>query len=288
VSALHKQLREQQRQFANAVLGENDAPMCAEIHETPSDQNRFIPQQGDFTSQQGGFTSQQRGFTPEQRVQIYRNNNFLGLQSALEAVYPVVKKLLGDEFFSHLVGSYSHRYFSFSGNVHDYGSGFSNFVKTFSGLESLPYLTDVARLEWAYHEVFHATESRVLNMDALARLGQQSADTLQLSVSIACQRVSSAFPVLRIWQVNQQTAGEGSDSPIDLDEGHARLLVIRSSDHVEIHPVDDGVYALFSALSRGKTLTEACGQALQQEPECDVNAALHYLVAHRMVVGFSV
>ena len=96
------------------------------------------------------------GLTGARRLQIYRNNVALNLTGALEAAYPVVRRLVGEEFFRYAAARYIARHPSRSGDLHEFGESFPAFLETFGPVAGLVYLPDVARLEWAIHQVFHA------------------------------------------------------------------------------------------------------------------------------------
>src|SRR5512134_2126308 len=101
------------------------------------------------------------------REQIYRNNVFISLTGALADVYPVVQRLVGEKFFAQLARRYIRAYPSRSGNLHDFGRHLGGFMLPMKELKGLPYLADVAALEWACHESFHAAEAAALDFSRL-------------------------------------------------------------------------------------------------------------------------
>jgi len=90
-------------------------------------------------------------FPPAQLLQVYRNNVAVNLTEALKAVYPAMARLVGDEFFAHAAGHYLRHHPPASGNLHDFGAVFADFLAAFEPARGLDYLPDVARLEWAWH-----------------------------------------------------------------------------------------------------------------------------------------
>jgi len=143
------------------------------------------------------------------RLAVYRNNWRCNLCNALATSYPVVKRLVGDEFFNWMCDQYIDAHPSSSGNLDEYGREFSAFIRAFPAAESLPYLGDVAQLE--------------LLIDRLmAAPNVPGGDGVAMPVA---HLFASDFPVHRIWQVNQPE-WQGDDS-IQLDEGPAWLLVQR-------------------------------------------------------------
>ena len=123
---------------------------------------------------------------------------------------------MGDEFFHHLSREYSHQHPSVSGNLHAFGERLPEFLTEFPGVEDLLYLPGVARFEWAYHRVFHAQEDAVLNIQKLSSLDEEASSRLRFQVSSSCRILSSIYPVLKIWQVNQD---DDANDGVDLNDG---------------------------------------------------------------------
>jgi hypothetical protein len=225
------------------------------------------------------------GIDAERRVQVYRNNVHSSLTEALSAVYPVIHRLLGDGFFRHAAHDYIYCYPSRSGNLHDFGRGFARFLSGFPGARGLYYLPDVARLEWAYHRVFHAANAAPANLARLARVPLEQHGAIRFALHPASRLLISPYPILRIWQVNQD--GYGGDQRVDLREGGVKLLVIRRDLDIEMETLADGEFALLLAFKYGCCLAEAFERALAAEPELDLNTCLQRHVANHTVVDFS-
>jgi hypothetical protein len=95
----------------------------------------------------------------ERRVAIYRANAAAAIAKALAAAYPVVRRVVGDEFFDGLARAFRCGTPSTSGDLGDYGAGFADFLAAFPPARALPYLCDLARLEWAAHRAYGAADA---------------------------------------------------------------------------------------------------------------------------------
>ena len=213
-----------------------------------------------------------RRFSGARHLQIYRNNTFTSLTGALQAVYPVVTRLVGEEFFRYTAHEYIRRYPSTSGNLHEFGQEFAGFIAGFPSVSALVYLPDVARLEWAYHQVFHAAEHASLALNALATVPQDKYAGLKFKPHPACRLLASDYPILRIWQANQPDYS--GDNAVDLSLGGVRLLVIRRQLTVEIEPLGAGEYALLQSLASGHNFEQACETTLEVEAQFNLNSCL--------------
>jgi len=214
---------------------------------------------GDAVTFGTGYVLQQvrpNGLSAAQRVAIYRNSVHETLIGALRGTYPVIEKLVGEAFFRGAAELHVRGYPSTSGDVRRYGDGFAHFLENFAAAAKLPYLPDVARLEWAFSESFGAPDAPCrLDLAALAQVPQERWEELGFTLDPSVQLVASLYPVDRIWRVNQDDARP--DQRVSLDEGGVHLLVLRSDDAVGIHRLDLAEHAFLSALQRGESLADA-------------------------------
>ncbi len=216
------------------------------------------------------------------RFSIYRAAVFSNLGEALHAVYPVVERLTGGEFFDHAARRFIREFPSASGDLHRYGAQFPAFLESFPPAAALVYLADVARLEWLWHEAFHAADHRPLDLQRLAAIPETRWPRLRLRLQPGCSLLRSAYPVLRIWQTNQP--GFHGDDTVNLDEGEVRVLVSRVGYEVAICALGAGEFAFIEAAARGVRLSSAIEAALELESSLDVAALLGSLVAREIIV----
>ncbi|HEU0204347.1 MAG TPA: DNA-binding domain-containing protein [Burkholderiaceae bacterium] len=229
------------------------------------------------------------GMAGAERVQVYQNNVFISLTQALADVYPVVARLVGEAFFRFAARRYIQAHPSRSGNLIDFGGALPQFLRALPEAQTLPYLGDVAALEWAYHEVFHAgcvPDDATLFANAGAVM---LFDRLRIRLHPASRLVASSYPILAIWQLNREDAEPAE--PIHLDAGGDHLLVARRDLERRIEPLTEPEFALLSAVAAGHSLAQACEAALavarEQRTEIDIGAMLVRFAADRTLVGFN-
>lgn len=233
---------------------------------------------GDGTAGVAALLRAGRGVAPERRLHVYRNNLFASLGAALQAVYPVTARLVGDGFFRQLARAYVVRHPSTSGNLHAFGAQLPAFVRKQSSLAALPYLADVAALEWAHHEVYHEADEQVLDTAALAKVPAGAQGRIRLHLQLASRFVASPFPVLAIWQANQ-AASDDAVAPLALDCDGERVLVARSDLEVEFRRLGAAEDRFLRALAEGQPLAVAVPAALAVDPGFDLGATLARHVA---------
>jgi len=222
------------------------------------------------------------GIPGELRLQVYRNNTLNALVEALRALHPVVERLVGTACFDSLARRYVRTHRSGSANVHDYGARFAPFLRTIPELQALPYLPDMAELERAHHEVFHAADAAPLSGLWLAPLSPRAQAMTGATLHPAARLLRSPWPLLRIWQSNQPGPGEGH--PVDLDEGGTRVLVFRRHLDVDFQRLDPDSYALLELFAAGNTLGGACAALLAANPASNPSLALGRMLASGVLV----
>lgn len=220
-----------------------------------------------------------------ERLGVYRNNVFSNYRQALRGVYPVVERLVGREFFDHAADRFIPVAPSRSGDIHDFGAGFPDFLAGFPGAQALVYLPDTARLEWLVHEAFHAADHASVDFERLRRVPAQAYGGLRLRLHPACRLIASPYPIHRLWQANQPEYVR--DETIDLWSGGVSLLVRRPHHAVVLQPLEQGEFILLSELAAGRSVLHAFERAAAVEPQFDLSEFLRRHVLALNLVDFA-
>ncbi len=224
------------------------------------------------------------GEPSERRFAVYRNNVVAGLMEALKAAFPAVCRIVGDEFFGAMARSYVVFEPPASPILLDYGAGFPDFVAGFEPAATLPYLPDVARIERAWTEAYHAPESLPLQAPDFAVIDADRLAELHLSLHPSLRIVRSRLPALTIWRMN---AADGVPGPVDLAAGGEDTLVVRPAAEVEVRSMPPGGAPFVARLADGKSIAEAVTAALTAAPRFDLPGNLAGLIAAGVFVGYS-
>jgi len=183
---------------------------------------------------------------------VYRRTILATWRGALAGQFPVVERLVGPAFFSEAARRYARAHPSASGNLHDFGLRFPAFLADYPHAAGLPYLADVARLEWALHRAFHAPGAAAFDRAALARVAPEEHPGLRLHLHPAAQLVRSAFPILAIWEANQP----GRDGTPEGEGGEAWVLVRRDEEVAWPEAIDAHEWHFLKACARGERLED--------------------------------
>jgi hypothetical protein len=224
------------------------------------------------------------GEPTEKRFAVYRNNVVVGLIEALQASFPATCRLIGDEFFRAMARDYVLLEPPTSPILLDYGAGFPDFIGRFEPAESLPYLPDVARIDRAWSEAYHAADALALDANALAAIPNAQTPALRFEMHPSLRVVRSRFPALTIWRMN---VADGIPAPVDLDAGGEDALIARPAADVEVRFLPPGGAEFITSIARGLPLAEAARVALNASRSFDLATNLEALITSGIFVGFS-
>jgi len=214
------------------------------------------PENNPAIAQLSQYLTDKPQLTAEQQIAIYRDSVLGGMTSALNQIYPVCNKLVGDEFFDFMAAQFIYRSESLSPDLGDYGERFADFIADFKPAAELVYLADVARLEWAWHQAFNAADSQGLNIHQLSQLNDEQQSQLMFKLPPGSSLIHSDFPINKIWQVNQDDYI--GDDTINLDDGAVMLFVWRQGYTMRIDSISDDQWLFLSALKNNQSLVDIC------------------------------
>ena len=204
----------------------------------------------------------------EARLRVYRHHVIHSLGIALAATFPTVQVLVGEDFFRTMARAFVATALPLQPVLSEYGADFPTFVVGYGPARDLPYLADIARLDWALNAAFNSPIDRRLTAADLAGIAVEELPSLEVGLSEGASLVRSRYPIDRIWHASQSGA---SDEPIDLALGQADLLVLRRPDDAAFVSLAVGEAAFIASLIEGASLETAAGQALGADPSFDLS-----------------
>jgi hypothetical protein len=187
------------------------------------------------------------------RFGVHRRHFVHSLTRTLENTFPAVVNLVDRRFFAYAADAFIRAHPPRTPCLFEYGGALAGFLERFPACESLPYLGDVARLEWAMHRAFHAPDD----------IAPQA--VFRPSVFF----ISSQWPVYAIWRVAMGRA----EGPVDLAAGPAHLLVYRAEDAAYAESLAAEEYALLAALAASGSRADAAA-VLRAQASAGATAAV--------------
>ncbi len=207
------------------------------------------------------------------RFSVYRNNVFVGLTKALAQRFPVTERLVGSDFFFAMARIYAQAHQPASPLMIEYGDTFPDFIAEFPPAAEIGYLGDVARLEAAYTQAYHAADQGVLDIEMLQEIPPEMLVNIRLLAHPSATLLCSLYPVGSIWGAHQSE----TVSSIPLWAGET-VLVVRPEMSVNVHILPSSDTEFAQLLLRGASLGEAAEAAFAVPSTFDFGVALKGLV----------
>jgi hypothetical protein len=225
------------------------------------------------------------GLAPEARLAIYRHHVAETLGDLLQAVYPVVCRLVDARFFAYAADRFIAAHPPTSPCLFEYGEAFADFLAYFEPCRALTYLPDVARLEWALNRAEHADDAATLDVRLLGEVPAEDFDRLTFRLHPSVTLLRSPWPIDRIWRASQLDAGP--DTTVDVQSASASLQVWRRNEDVLLRPLASADFAFRLALADGRTLGTSAEIASAADPGFDLAASLSGLFHDDVLTAFT-
>jgi hypothetical protein len=190
--------------------------------------------------------------TAGERLRVYAGSYPVRVQEALAETFPAMAHVVGDGAFANLVRRYVEATPLHSYNLNDAGAELPGFLRDDSLTARLPFLPDLARLEWQVARAFHAYEPAAFDPATHTNWSLDDWERAVVRFQPWVALVRSEWPIREIWE-SRDTPVEEID--IDLRDRPDRVLVRRAGYAVLCESVDDAEAGALAALLDGQTLS---------------------------------
>jgi len=229
------------------------------------------------------------GITPAESalrsVALYRRAIRYNYTQVLKITYPVLVQLMGPRYFETLARGYLKVHISTSGDL----SPFGRHVPSFLGdLQVAPWLIELARLEWACHEVYQAADSPPLLSEHLQAIASVDPERVTVHLHAASRLLRLAFPVHRVWLALQSDATEDAAVDLPLPEEESGVVVMRGDGNIQILSLNQSEYLALEALSHGVDLATVEQMVSDVQSVFDFSAFVVKVFAQSLITGFSI
>ena len=204
--------------------------------------------------------------TAQPAFAVYRNTVMKGCIDALQANYPAVTRLVGEEWMRAAAAVYARDALPALPMLLHYGANFADFLAQFEPAAELPYLPGVARLDRCWTEAHAAASEDGLDPAALSQLASGNFSHARLQPHAAARWAwFTDAPIYTIWSRNR------SDAPFDddIDWNPEGALLTRPRDAVSWCALDRADCAFLDACAAGGTVAHAAQAALKAQPDAD-------------------
>ncbi len=206
------------------------------------------------------------GLNASERLHVYRNNITSTRVRALQAIYPVCVMILGMDCFKGMAQEYCWRAEDDCADLNAYGVSFPAFLSDHSQAPDfieLPYIGELAKLEWCWHAAYYTADDAPFDHDAFATAATDP-EQLYFVLAGALTVMQTDYPVREIWQRHRAQEKVGS---IPALEGCEYLCIHRQNLEPLVTPVNASIYRLLQFIQQGNSLAQLGGHLGEELPE---------------------
>ena len=215
---------------------------------------------------------------------VYRNTVMKSCIDALQANYPAVTRLVGDEWFRAAAAIFAREQLPAQATLMYYGEAFAEFLARFEPAADLPYLPGVARLDRFWTESHAAPDESVLDPAALAGLAPGTLASTVLHPHAAARWAwFTDQPIYTIWHRNREAREHGPD----IDWRGEGALLTRPHGAVRWVQLDAAGCALLDACAAGRPIAAAAAAAMAVQEHVDLARLIRTLLQAGAFGGMS-
>lgn len=215
------------------------------------------------------------------RFDVYRNNVMASLTRVLRSAFPATARIVGEDFFVGMACVHVAEKPPKSPMLFDYGVDFPDFIQRFEPAAGLAYLPDIARIEWAWIEAYHAPEARSIGPADFAQIDPDDLPNLRVALHPSLHIVRSLFPAFTIWRTN---INDDVPQSVNLAVGAEDALIVRPDAEVEVRALLPGGADFLLALRDGSSMLNATKAAIAADRRFDLSANLSELIGANLFI----
>ncbi len=212
------------------------------------------------------------GTLATKRFNVYRNNVALSLINILKDTFPVTGELVGPDFFHTMAHHFCAQNLPVSPVMYLYGADFPAFIKQYQPASTVPYLSDIAALEWARNEAYYSADGKPITIEGLGSYQEDEIPNLIFTLQPSLKLIQSSWPVVTIWEAHQQADTKETLESLPSQEESA--LIVRPHLDVNLRAISASTACFISYLQKRTTFGGAIESAVQLDENFDIPANL--------------
>ncbi len=209
------------------------------------------------------------------RLSIYRNNTYLSLIEVLSDTFYNVVKTVGSDFFTLLAKDFIQASPPASGNLIYYGETFSHFIASHSKTKTLPYLSDLARLDFARHNAYYTSDEKNLTPHEFSTITPGNLANSIIIPHPSVTLIHSKYAIYSIHEFNEDLKQSNSEIHYHNPEYG---LTLKTANGIITHQITQQLYNFLEAIHNQFGIGEALEQALNANPTFNASEAIQFLV----------
>ena len=226
-----------------------------------------------------------------ERLSVYQNNYFASLNEVLTDIFPSIVKLVGEDFFKALAQKYWQAQPPSSSVLLTTAESFPSFLQEEPTLQTLPYIADIARLDYFYNQTYYAHEQEAVTAETLSEIPPTELAEHQLELQRSLIIFESKFAIFDVWQWHSSNDENSANNTSGSEQEHISydeqqtVLLFQHQNTVEIFNIDPAFQKFLVTLQSGASLNEALHSAVEVDCEFNATEAVSFLVSYQLIVS---
>lgn len=183
-------------------------------------------------------------------LEVYQNDYFARLSETLTERFASLRFMLGPETFAGLALDFLQTHRSQHYDLGQFGHELPLFLAEHPLQGDFPFLVDLARLELAYSQLFHAPLQPAGDLGLLAEVPDPGKLCFELIAPL--QLFCSDWPLREIWNQRHHQTEAKQPSPAPQN-----LLLYKNSRGIRLSVLNHGQFQILQSLQQGLCLSQA-------------------------------
>lgn len=188
----------------------------------------------------------------QERVGIYSDAYGTRLFEALKTDFEATCKVLGEEDFYDLTLSYLKEFPSISTSIEEVGVKLPEFIGKHPLGIKIPYMQELATLEWNLVESFYADDLPPFDQTSLNTLSSSVWGEVKLTLDTSIKLLSTSWPILTVWETKK------SFIIPEIKPALSFYLIHRHNYNVQVRAINEIEYHALSMVQEGHSVSSLC------------------------------
>ena len=198
-------------------------------------------------------------FSPEQLINIYRNNFVISLRELLEQLFPVTQALVGNEYFTQTSRQFINDCPLKEPHLNHYGGTFVSFLEGLKTLEHMPFVAQMAELEWHLDRISHIYHEPNFDFDGLAKIGEDQYLNIHFILADTCHLQASSMDLIALHKdLSEPKTTNPSTQEANYQQQSYILVLQNHQGESALMPINHQHWTWLTGLQNGFTLAQLC------------------------------
>jgi len=188
-----------------------------------------------------------------ERLSVYAEAYFSRLLEVLGNDFSTTRKALGDEF-PKVCAAYLELHPSRSPNIENIGARFPTFLRAYPRTSEIPYVHDIADLEWRKIEAFYAPDSEKINLNSLQGTPESAWPGATFEIDPSVRLMSFDYPIDSLCEIDDDEKFEMAKE--SLKKERIFVLIQKQNDWPVVKRVEQNQYLVITSIREGRNLSD--------------------------------